>query len=71
MTLTSLAGSMRRRGMTGDEIATALLAVNTRCVPSLPDHEVLRIAASVSRYAPTPFPSAIERRAKARLRAML
>ena len=72
MTLTSLAGSMRRRGMTGDEIGIALLAVNRhRCVPSLPEHEVLRIAASVSRYAPTPFPSAIDRRAKARARAML
>ena len=52
-TLTSLAGSMRRRGMTPAEIEAALLAVNVgRCSPPLPDGEVRAIAASVGRYEP-------------------
>jgi hypothetical protein len=51
-TLTSLAGSMRHRGMTEEEIAAALLAVNPRCRPPLPEYEVRGIAASVCRYAP-------------------
>ncbi len=50
-TLTSLAGSMRRRGMTAAEIEVALLAVNAgRCQPPLPDDVVRSIAASVARY---------------------
>jgi Bifunctional DNA primase/polymerase, N-terminal/AAA domain/Primase C terminal 1 (PriCT-1) len=49
--LTSLGGSMRRRGMTPDEIATALKAVNvSRCRPPLAEVEVEKIAASVGRY---------------------
>lgn len=57
--LTSLAGSMRRRGMTADEIETALLAVNAkRCTPPLADDEVRRIAESVARYNPA-APAAI------------
>ena len=52
--LTSLAGSMRRRGMAPDSIAAALLAENaSRCMPALPDDEVRTIAASVGRYEPT------------------
>ena len=50
--LTSLAGSMRRPGMTAAEIEAALLAVNRRCQPPLPDGAVRRIAASVGRYPP-------------------
>ena len=47
--LTSLAGTMRRRGMTEAEILTALLAVNeNRCEPPLTRPEVERIA----RYEP-------------------
>jgi hypothetical protein len=67
--LTSLAGSMRRRGMTQVEIAIALHAVNAaRCSPPLSEAEVDRIAASVVRYAPAqPFTS-IERAAWARAR---
>jgi hypothetical protein len=52
--LTSLAGSMRRRGMGPEEIKAALLAVNSRCEPALPEAEVRRIAQSVGRYDPTP-----------------
>lgn len=52
-TLTSLAGSMRRRGMTQEEIEAALLVANqNRCKPPLPVTEVLAIAKSISRYAP-------------------
>lgn len=55
-TLLSLAGSMRRRGMGGDEIAVALLAVNTkRCKPPLPEKEVVELARDVARrYEPPP-----------------
>ena len=56
-TLTSLAGSMRRRGMSREAIEAALLAENTsRCEPPLPEEEVRRIAASVSRYEPADRP---------------
>jgi putative DNA primase/helicase len=52
-TLASLAGSMRRRGMSPAEIADALLSVNARrCRPPLAEAEVRAIAASVGRYAP-------------------
>jgi hypothetical protein len=52
-TLTSLAGSMRRRGMTPTEIAQALCAVNReRCRPPLSEAEVREIAESIGRYAP-------------------
>lgn len=51
--LTSLAGTMQRRGMTPAAILAALRAENAeRCSPPLADEEVARIAASVSRYAP-------------------
>ena len=50
-TLTSLAGTMRRRGLHEDAIAAALLATNAdRCVPPLSEAEVRKIAHSVSRY---------------------
>ena len=53
VTLASLAGTMRRRGMTAAEIETALLAVNAgRCRPPLPEDAVRGIAASVGRYPP-------------------
>jgi hypothetical protein len=52
-TLASLAGSMRSRGLTEDEIAVALLAVNARCDPPLPEEEVRQIAKSIARYNPT------------------
>jgi hypothetical protein len=52
-TLTSLAGMLRRRGMTVEAIEAALLAENrARCHPALPEKEVRTIAASVARYAP-------------------
>ena len=52
-TLTSLAGTMRRRGLDAEEIAAALLVTNSkRCQPPLPESDVLTIAASVGRYAP-------------------
>lgn len=54
-TLASLAGSMRRRGMNKEGIRAALLAENAaKCDPPLPENEVGQIAASISRYRPTP-----------------
>ena len=52
-TLASLAGTMRKRGMTQEAIELALLAENrNRCEPPLPESEVRSIALSVGRYAP-------------------
>jgi replicative DNA helicase len=52
-TLTSLAGSMRRRGMSEEAICTALIQENSvKCIPPLPIAEVYIIAKSVSRYDP-------------------
>lgn len=53
-TLTSLAGTMRRRGMSEDSIYAALLVENQRCDPPLDDDEIRQIAASVGRYRPAP-----------------
>lgn len=51
--LASLAGTMRRKGMTESAIKAALLVENaTRCRPPLHEAEVTAIAYSVSRYAP-------------------
>jgi putative DNA primase/helicase len=53
--LTSLAGTIRRRGMTQEAIEAALLEVNRRqCMPPLSETEVTRIARSVIRYEPIP-----------------
>ena len=51
--LTSLAGSMRRRGMEAEAIEAALQVHNAqRCDPPLPANEVQGIARSVATYAP-------------------
>ena len=56
-TLTSLAGTMRRRGMGEEAIYAALAVVNTeQCVPPKDDDEVRRIAHSVARYEPNALP---------------
>jgi hypothetical protein len=53
-TLTSMAGTMRRRGFSEQGIAAALLVENRgRCKPPLPDKEVRKIAQSVGRYKPS------------------
>ena len=53
-TLTSLAGTLRRRGMSEEAIAAALHVENRgRCVPPLPAVEVDAIASSVARYVPS------------------
>ena len=55
--LTSLAGSMRRRGATAEAIEAALAVENdTRCEPPLTASEIRQIACSVGRY-PAPEPS--------------
>jgi hypothetical protein len=54
-TLTSLAGTMRRRGMTTEAIAAAIQAQNKgSCDPPLEGAEVDAIVRSVARYAPSP-----------------
>jgi len=51
--LTSIAGTMRRRGMEEAEILAALRTANElRCDPQLGVEEVEKIAASVARYEP-------------------
>ena len=52
-TLTSLAGTMRRRGMTEEALLAALLVENEqRCDPPLEEREITLIAASIARYEP-------------------
>jgi hypothetical protein len=52
-TLASIGGRLRAFGFERGEIEDALLRTNVeRCSPPLPDGEVRRIAASVSRYEP-------------------
>ena len=51
--LTSVAGSLRRRGMAEEEIFAALQVINVkRCEPPLEDRELRAIARSVARYKP-------------------
>lgn len=51
--LTSLAGSMRRRGASESAILAALREENaTRCVPPLPDASLRKIARSIGQKAP-------------------
>jgi len=55
-TLASLAGTMRRRGMSSSAIEAALLEENaTRCIPPLDVAEVQQIARSVGKYPPAPL----------------
>jgi hypothetical protein len=54
VTFTSLAGTMRRRGLSENAIRAALLEQNSeQCDPPLAESEVSRIVASVCRYEPT------------------
>jgi len=53
-TLTSIAGSMRRRGLEPDEIFAGIWQVNVnRCQPPLSEDEIHAIAGSMSKYQPT------------------
>lgn len=59
--LIRLAGAWRRRGASQDEIERRLRVENIRrCRPSLPDAEVIKIAASAARY-PVGGPDPLER----------
>jgi putative DNA primase/helicase len=59
--LTSLAGSMRRRGATAEAIEAALAVENeTRCEPPLPERDVQRIGRSVGRYPAPETPPMIK-----------
>jgi hypothetical protein len=58
--LARIAGNARRVGNTRAEIEALLLAVNgDRCNPPLPKSEVLKIARSISRYAPDQVATAV------------
>ena len=60
--LASIAGTMRRRGLTEPAIRAALLAENhARCNPPLSDTEVSSIAHSVASYKPQDVPRDNER----------
>jgi hypothetical protein len=49
--ITSIAGTLRRRGLGETAIYAALLGINAEmCRPPLPTHEVQKIAASMARY---------------------
>lgn len=54
--MVSIAGSLRRRGLSGEEILATLTAVNAaRCRPPLPEGELREIAYDVARrYEPDP-----------------
>jgi len=53
--LASLAGTMRRRGMSRNGIEAALQIENQeRCLPPIPEDEVRKIAGSITRYPPGP-----------------
>jgi putative DNA primase/helicase len=52
VTLASLVGTMRRRGMLKNEMLPASMEVNNRCAPPLPEFEVRRIVDSVGGYEP-------------------
>ena len=51
-TLTSLAGTMRRRGMSKKAILAALREENTRCEEPLPDKDLVRISESIGKKEP-------------------
>jgi len=52
-TLTSLAGTMRRRAMPETAILAALQEVNkSQCQPPLPEYDVRKVARSIGRYGP-------------------
>jgi energy-coupling factor transporter ATP-binding protein EcfA2 len=53
-TLTSLAGSLRAKGLSQEAIEEALLGINRKsCKPPLEEREVAAIARSIAKYAPT------------------
>jgi len=59
-TLASLAGNMRRAGMTEAEILAAITTANSeRCNPPLPDIEVSQIAKSIARNEPDQIATAL------------
>lgn len=69
--LTSIAGSMRARGLEPPSILAALRAHNeTHCVPPLPDRELETIARSVGNYEPSAVPVVAPPAAAGNLAAM-
>lgn len=61
-TLASLAGTMRRKGMSEAAILAALTITNREsCRPPLDDEQVRKIAHSIARYAPKEGAAAVDR----------
>ena len=59
--LLRVAGKLRRKGAGFDRILAAVEHDNrTRCLPPLPDGEIIRIADSVMRYAPAAGPDPLD-----------
>jgi putative DNA primase/helicase len=59
-TMAELAGSMRRRGFSEDEILAALLKANQRVnKPPLDDREISSIAHSIANYPPSDVPKSL------------
>jgi putative DNA primase/helicase len=70
--LTSLAGTMRRRGFSQAAIAAALQVTNEeRCDPPLDPSQVEKIAESVARYSPEAVPAILVRCAPAPPRRLI
>lgn len=58
VTLTAIGGSLRKQGAGAEMIAATLATINSRrCVPPIPDDEVVTIVRSVMRYDADPFES--------------
>lgn len=53
-TLTSLAGTLRRRGLNKSEILESLRAINRRCEPPLSEKDLRKIAKSIGNKKPAP-----------------
>lgn len=70
-TMTSIAGTMRRRGLEPAAILAALVSHNeTNVVPPLPLQELEQIATSISHYEPTGVPVLVPRSSKSAERAL-
>lgn len=55
-TLVAIAGSLRKQGAGAEMIAATIATINARrCVPPLPDDEIVTIVRSVMRYDADPF----------------
>lgn len=64
--LTSIAGSLRRKGISENNIKRCLFICNEQCEPMLLDREIELISRSISRYEPQPINDFTELKIKMR-----